>query len=121
MKQKLILVKVQIFNLVFYNFDQNKGYEKGFYYNCCFINRLSFSQTKKNDSLLSKNKTSSAKESKGFYKNIDSVSASKYKILNSVPKEQNKYKILKKEEKPAYKFIPTPQTRLLPQPEKKRK
>ncbi|AQW92677.1 TPA: hypothetical protein L3261_000241 [Elizabethkingia anophelis] len=80
---------------------------------------LVFSQTKKKDSLLSKNKTSSAKESKGFYKNVDSASASKYKILNSVPKEQNKYKILKKEEKPAYKFIPTPQTRLLSQPEKK--
>ena len=80
---------------------------------------LVFSQTKKNDSLLSKNKTSSAKESKGFYKNIDSVSASKYKILNSVPKEKNKYHILKKDEKPAYKFTPTPQTRLLPKPEKK--
>ena len=80
---------------------------------------LVFSQTKKNDSLLSKNKTSSTKESKSFYKNIDSTSASKYKILNSKPKEKNKYYILKKDEKPAYKFIPTPQTRLLPQPEKK--
>ncbi|CAM3729361.1 hypothetical protein ELBR111191_05580 [Elizabethkingia bruuniana] len=80
---------------------------------------LVFSQTKKNDSLPSKNKTSSTKESKSFYKNVDSASASKYKILNSKPKEQNKYHILKKEEKPAYKFTPTPQTRLLPQPEKK--
>ncbi|CAI9676544.1 hypothetical protein HZQ11_06385 [Elizabethkingia anophelis] len=93
--------------------------KKVFITTAVLLTGLVFSQTKKNDSLLSKNKTSSAKESKGFYKNIDSVSASKYKILNSVPKEQNKYKILKKEEKPTYKFIPTPQTRLLPQPEKK--
>lgn len=70
--------------------------KKVFITTAVLLTGLVFSQTKKKDSLLSKNKTSSAKESKGFYKNVDSVSASKYKILNSVPKEQNKYKILKK-------------------------
>ncbi len=98
---------------------KTKVMKKVFITTAVLLTGLVFSQTKKKDSLLSKNKTSSAKESKDFYKNVDSVSASKYKILNSVPKEQNKYKILKKEEKPTYKFIPTPQTRLLPQPEKK--
>ncbi|MDR2231234.1 MAG: hypothetical protein LBE39_17330 [Flavobacteriaceae bacterium] len=94
---------------------KTKVMNKVFITTAILLTGLVFSQTKKNDSLLSKNKTSS----KSFYKNVDSASASKYKILNSKPKEKNKYHILKKDEKPAYKFIPTPQTRLLPQPEKK--
>ena len=105
--------------LFFVILDKTKVMKKFFITAAVLLTGLVFSQTKKNDSLLSKNKTSTTKESKSFYKNVDSASASKYKILNSKPKEQNKYHILKKEEKPAYKFTPTPQTRLLPQPEKK--
>lgn len=98
---------------------KTKVMKKVFITTAVLLTGLVFSQTKKKDSLLSKNKTSSAKESKGFYKNVDSVSASKYKILNSKPKDQDKYLILKKNEKPAYKVISPPQKRLLPQPEKK--
>lgn len=107
--------------LFFIILDKTKVMRKVFITTAVLLTGLVFSQIKKNDSLLLKNKTSSAKESKGFYKNVDSASASKYKILNSKPKDQDKYLILKKNEKPAYKIIPTPQKRLLPQPEKKRK
>lgn len=60
--------------LFFIILAKTKVMKKFFITAAVLLTGLVFSQTKKNDSLLSKNKTSTTKESKSFYKNVDSAS-----------------------------------------------
>ena len=95
---------MQIVNVVFIILAKNKSYEKVFITAAVLLTGLVFFPNKKERFSSFKIKHLRQRNQKSFYKNVDSASASKYKILNSKPKEQNKYHILKKEEKPAYKF-----------------